>query len=317
MHVLFTGLGSIGQRHLRILREHESEFTISAYRHSNESDSIDGVQEFTDLGTALDAEPNIAFITNPTYRHVDTALACAKAGCDLFIEKPLSHTLDGVDELISMTEKQNLVTYMGCQHRFNPVLQQVEELLNTTDNQEVYSFRATAGSYLPDWRPNQDYRESYSADSSQGGGVVLDLIHELDYVHWLFGRITDVSGHTARCSDLEISVEDTAEIVLRTSDGAMGSVHLDYVRPVACRSLEIIRADSVVTADLDSGTVSLNDGTETYCWSFDFDRDDLFTAQLDYFIDHVIAGTSCENDIHEGKRVLQIALAAKERYSGE
>jgi predicted dehydrogenase len=316
MHVLFTGLGSIGRRHLRLLRDSERDVTISAYRH-RDAEGIDGVTEYTSLAGALDGEPDVAFITNPTFRHVDTALACAEAGCDLFIEKPLSHTREGIETLLDAVEQRDLITYMGCQHRFNPVLQQVADLLAGGDCGTVYSFRATAGSYLPDWRPGQDYRESYSADPEQGGGVVLDLIHELDYTHWLFGEVTDVTGNTGQCSSLEIDTEDTAEIVLETEAGSIGSVHLDYVRPVPRRTLEVVCADGIVEGDLRDGTVSLEREGGTQRWSFNFERDDLFRAQLESFFHHVESREPCANDIREGKRVLEIALAAKEGNDGK
>jgi len=310
--VLFTGLGSIGRRHLRLLRRRSEDFEVHAYRTTppEERDDPD-VTVHRSLTDALAADPDVAFVTNPTALHVETALECARAGCHLFVEKPLSHSMDGVDELLRASEDRDLVTYVGCVLRFHPVLRRVDELLNAGRLGPVYSFRAYSGSYLPDWRPDRDYRDSYSADPKLGGGVVLDLIHELDYAYWLFGDVAQCHGWVGNVSDLKIDTEDVAELALEMRSGAVGSVHLDYYRPTPKRTLEVTGRDGVLKADLRAGTLDVHTNGTTHTETFEFERDDLFAAQLDYFLSHVEAGTDCGNDLREAKEVLRIALEAR------
>ena len=104
----------------------------------------------------------------------------------------------------------------------------------------LVSIRAQFGQYLPDWHPWEDYRRGYSARRDMGGGVVLDRVHELDYVRWLMGNVTEVCALSGKLSSLEIDSEDTAEILLRFESGAFGSVHLDYVRRDRDCRLEIV-----------------------------------------------------------------------------
>ncbi len=310
--ILLTGLGSIGKRHLRLLQAHDEQMEIHAYRSSGTDDAaFPAVVQHTSLNAALAENPDLAFITNPTAIHVDTATACAVAGCHLFIEKPLSHSLDGVDELIRIVEENDLITYVGCVLRFHPVLQRIASLLADDIIGDIYSYRVYSGSYLPDWRPEQDYRNSYSADPAMGGGVVLDLIHEIDYSYWLFGEINDVRSWVGQVSDLEIDSEDLAEIVIETETGVLGQLHLDYYRSVPRRTIEISGDSGVIHGDLLENKVRIqtNHGTETE--SFDISDDDLYERQLHSFLSHIRNEEPCDNDLREARRVLEIALEIK------
>lgn len=310
MRVLLTGLGSIGRRHARLLREHDREIKLLAYRSGGKTDES-GITEYTDFQTALDADPDVAFITNPTHLHVETALQCARADCHLFVEKPVSHTMEGVDELLAEVRDRNLITQMGCQLRFDPVLNRARELLEGGGLGEPLSFRVSAGSYLPDWRPEQDYRQSYSADPDRGGGVVLDLIHELDYTYWLFGPPVRLSSELQYTDALDIDSEAIAEAILRTEDGLLGSIHLDYCRRQPQRRLEVTCEKGLVIADLEGKTVTFERPDETEVESFEYGRDRRFRSQLDAFLGNVADGTESANDLREGKEVLEFALELK------
>lgn len=316
--ILLSGLGSIGKRHLRLLQSRDDPMEIHAYRSSGTDDAaFPDVVQHTSLDAALAENPDIAFITNPTSVHVDTATACAKAGCHLFIEKPLSHSLDGVDELVRTVEENNLITYVGCVLRFHPVLQRIASLLADDTIGDVYSYRVYSGSYLPDWRPEQDYRNSYSADPAMGGGVVLDLIHEIDYSYWLFGEIDNVRSWVGRVSDLGIESEDLAEIIVETETGVVGQLHLDYYRSEPRRTIEITGDSGVIHGDLieDEVRIQTSHGTETE--SFDNPNDDLYEQQLHSLLSHIRNKEPCDNDIREARRVLEIALEIKSYDNSE
>ncbi|MFD1585897.1 Gfo/Idh/MocA family protein [Halorientalis brevis] len=312
MRVLLTGLGSIGQRHARLLKESSKDIELIAYRSGTSTSGNDlGIREYTRLEDALDTDPDIAFITNPTAKHVETALSCAKADCDLFVEKPLSHDLDRIDELIAIADERNLVTYVGCQLRFDPVLNATRDRLDDGELGTVISFRTTAGSYLPDWRPGRDYRDSYSADPDRGGGVVLDLIHEIDYLHWLFGPLRCIASDLGYTDTLDIESEAIAEAIVRTSDDVLGSIHLDYCRRQPRRTLEVVCENGTLVADLEDRILTVKYPSSTETETFDYDRDERFRKQLAYFLEHIDTRAACENDLREGKEVLQVALDIK------
>lgn len=310
--VLLTGLGSIGKRHLRLLQQHDLPMELHAYRSSGTDESMfPKIIQHTTLDDALAVDPNITFITNPSFLHIETALACAEAGSHLFIEKPLSHTLDGVDELIATVTDNNLLTYVGCVLRFHPVLQHIYKLLDSDTIGEVYSFRVYSGSYLPDWRPEQDYRNSYSADPEMGGGVILDLIHEIDYSYWLFGDITIVNSWVGQVSNLDIESEDLTETTVETETGVIGQIHLDYYRSEPRRTIEISGESGVIHGDIIDNTVTIQTNGNRDTEQYDIDRDELYKRQLDSFLSHIQNGEPCENDLEEARRVLEIALDIK------
>jgi predicted dehydrogenase len=310
--ILLTGIGSIGKRHLRLLQAHDDPMEIHAYRSSGTDDvAFPDVVQHTSLDAALAENPDIAFITNPTSVHINTATACAAAGCHLFIEKPLSHSLDGVDELMRIVEEKNLITYVGCVLRFHPVLQRIASLLADDAIGDIYSYRVYSGSYLPDWRPEQDYRESYSADPAMGGGVVMDLIHEIDYSYWLFGDIDDVRSWVGQVSDLEIESEDLAEIIVETDTGVVGQLHLNYYRSKPRRTVEVIGDSGIIHGDLLDSEVRIQTNHSTETESFDTPDDELYDQQLHSFLSHIRNGEPCDNDLQEARRVLEIALEIK------
>jgi predicted dehydrogenase len=307
-----TGLGSIGSRHLRLLRERPEITDFIAYRRKITGD-VPGVSEFDDLDEALATDPDIAFVTNPTHLHVDTATQCARTGCHLFVEKPLSHTRKGVDRLCDVVDTTGVVTMVGCQLRFTPIFERLHDTLATQRYGPVLSFEAYSGSYLPDWRPDQDYRESYSADPAKGGGVVLDLIHELDYSHWLFGPFDDVCGRVGKVSSLDIDSEDIAVMTV-TGPSIVGTVHLDYCRPTPRRTLEVVCEDGVLTADLIDRTLTIDTADGTRTQRFDYSRDDVFERELDHFFAAVRGDEPVRNSVHEAKEVLKLALDAKSSH---
>lgn len=315
MKVLITGLGSIGNRHARILQDDFRNVDIVAYRsgYSKRGNQFD-IPEYTSLKQALHTDPDVAFITNSTHKHIDTALRCARAGCHLFIEKPLSHTLEGVDQLIAEANERNLITHVGSQLRFDPILNRVKHMISEEQLGKVISYRAIASSYLPDWRPNQDYRESYSADPDRGGGVVLDLIHEIDYTSWLFGTPSDVNFRIGYTDTLEIETEAIAEAIFLNGDDIIGNIHLDYCRRQPRRTLEVICEMGTIIADLEEGKLKVEYPSSEEISSFDYDRDQRFKTQLDYFIDRVQSKKQSDISLREGKEVLETALKIKGEY---
>jgi predicted dehydrogenase len=295
-----------------LLKELSKDIDLIAYRSGTSALGNDlGVREYTQLEEALNADPDAAFITNPTAKHVETAFPCAKAGCDLFVEKPLSHNLEGIDNLIAVADEKNLITYVGCQLRFDPVLNATRDRLQNEDLGKVLSFRVTAGSYLPDWRPDRDYRDSYSADPDRGGGVVLDLIHEIDYSHWLFGPLRCIASDLGYTDTLDIESEAIAEAIMRTSDGILGSIHLNYCRRQPQRALEVVCENGTLITDLKARTLTIEYSSSTETETFNYGRDERFRKQLAYFLEHVERREPCENDLREGKEILQVALDVK------
>jgi predicted dehydrogenase len=334
MKILIVGLGGIGQRHLRNLRMLQGNDVeiIACDPRSNlpvltDQLKVEGgtsLEEkynlviFRDIDQALAQKPQAAFICNPTSLHIPAAIRAAREGCALFIEKPLSHNLDQVDELISLVESRGLAAAVGYQMRFHPCLQRLYALVQEKRVGRILSVRSVVGEYLPGWHTYEDYRQSYASRQELGGGVILSQIHEFDYLYWLFGLPRRVFGLGGHLSNLEVNVEDTADILMEfVMDGQFlpVSLHQDYLQNPPSRSCEIVGDAGKILADIRSLTVDVFDGKGNHveATSYEsFQRNQLFLDELKGFLDSMQGIRTPLVDLREGARSLRMALAAKE-----
>jgi len=322
MRAVIVGLGSIGSRHLANLKTIEpvSHITVCHQRPGG-SYSADTLSNSTvyRLEDALKAKPDIAIITSPASLHIEAALSFARQGIHLFVEKPLSNDLHGVDELLETCHRRNLVLMVGYNLRFYRPLQVMREALIEGRIGRPLIIQAEVGQYLPEWRPGSDYRQSVSARRDLGGGALLELSHELDYARWLLGEVAALSARTAHVSDLEIDVEDVADIILQFCSGAQGSIHLDMIRRPATRTCRIYGAKGALTWDgINHQTQLFSSDTNTWVDlhpATSIDRNDMYVAGLRHFVECVGNNSPPLVGGEDGLRALQIALAAKQSAS--
>jgi predicted dehydrogenase len=269
-----------------------------------------------DLQAALAHRPQAVIIANPTSLHLDIAIPAAQAGCHLLIEKPISNSLQRVDELAQAVRQGGAQILVGFQFRFHPGLQRVAELLQDEAIGKPLSARASWGEYLPDWHPWEDYRQSYSARPDLGGGVILTLCHPLDYLLWLLGKVDSLSAMVGNTGDLDLAVEDTAEIALQFHNGALGSVHLDYNRRPASHHLEIVGTHGVIQWDNADGAVRVYRVSDQLWEVFPppagFERNDMFLDQMSHFLAVARAESQPVCSLQDGVRALELALLALE-----
>jgi predicted dehydrogenase len=333
MKILFAGLGSIGQRHLRNIRLLLGQSVeLLAYRvrrasplltenfdvdSSSSVEAAYAIRSFDDLDRALVERPSVAFVCNPTGRHLSVALAAARAGCQLFIEKPLADRIDDVDELIACVESNGSVALVGYQMRFHPALQRLRVLLDRGAVGRLVSARAEIGEFLPSAHPHEDYRESYAGRADLGGGVVLSQSHELDYIRWLFGMPRRVFSTGGRLSDLEIDVEDTAHSVLECIvDHRPVAIHLsqDFVRRPTVRVCDVIGDSGTIHVDLRAPRLEVFNagGCLVECQSFKgFSRNDLFVSELRHFFACLDGTETPAVSLRDAAESLRLALAIK------
>jgi predicted dehydrogenase len=332
--ILIVGLGGIGQRHARNLRALlGSAAEILAYRvrrlshvitptlqveRDRDVEKEHGIRVLDTLERALAEQPQIAFVCNPTSLHVPATLACIRAGCDVFLEKPVSNTLNGLAELLGAVATNHRIVMVGYQLRFHPCFVRLQEILREHDIGTPLAVRATVGEYLPGWHPYEDYRQMYAARADLGGGVLVSQIHEFDYLYALFGiprRLFSVGGHL---SHLEIDVEDIASTVMEFQlDGRSFPVHLhqDYLQRPPSRGCEIIGDKGKVTMDISALALTRydHDGklAESRRWE-GLERNQLFTDELSHFLDCVQTRRKPVTDLSDGICSLRMALAARE-----
>jgi len=317
---LFAGCGSIGRRHIRNLKGLIPSCEILAYRVRNEDLGEFGTQydvkTFNDLDEALDQKPSALFVTNPTALHLPVARKAAERGVHLFIEKPISHTLEGVDEFIALCERKKIVVLLGYKMRFHRSIQRIKRIIDDGLIGRIVSARSHYGGYLPNWHPWEDYRRMYSSRSELGGGIVLDATHEIDYLYWLAGDVAEVKSFSGKLGGLEIDTEDTAEILFRFKSGAFGNVHLTYLQHPESRSCEVIGTEGTVLWNQNRKAVELYTSTskkwELYPEGENYTLDEMFVDEMNHFLACIEGREKPIHTLQDSKRVLEIALKVKE-----
>jgi len=198
-------------------------------------------------GSSIDA----ALVCTPNDLHLDHSRALLEAGVHVFVEKPMCTNAQNAEILADLAESSKRHVMVGCNLRFHPGVRAVSDaLVSNLIGRPLYA-RAWFAHYLPNWRPGQDYRDSYSAHAEHGGGILLDAIHEPDYLISLFGPVKEVNGSLYRQGDLNINVEDTAMYTLKHSQSGglhsfVSNVHVDFLRRDKVRGCEVCGTDGTL-----------------------------------------------------------------------
>ncbi len=319
--LLIVGLGSIGKRHARLVRQLVSGVRIVALRHQGGIDIHEPNVDYsvTSMEEALSFRPQAAVIANPSSFHLDVALPLADTGVHLLIEKPISNSVQGVERLIGICKERGVTLMTAYNMRFLPSLQRFRDFLEEDRIGRVLSVRAEVGQYLPSWRPDSDYRQNVSARAALGGGVLLELSHELDYLRWLFGEVKWASAMQLTQSELEIDVEDTAHLVLGfgSRDEArqmVATVSLDFVRHDTSRVCTVIGQTGSLRWNALAGTVEIFEPGAT-AWKLLFahqhQRDDSYLAEWRHFLACISNGEVPMISGHDGLAVLEVIDAAR------
>jgi predicted dehydrogenase len=317
--VLFIGLGSIGRRHLRLLRE-MADVKILWWRsgkgvYSQDFDREMGVTIFPNLSQAIERRPDFAIISNPTALHVETAITLARAGIPFLIEKPVSDRVESLDTLRKLVYERSLPVLVGFQLRYHPGYRQLLELLKIGEMGQPLCLQGHVGQYLPDWRPDTDYQKSYSAKKNLGGGVIFDLCHEIDIALSLFGEVGKVSCFCDHYSDLKIETEDIADITLEHQNRRLSHIHLNYLERGYVWVTRILGTSGTVVWDYGKRYVELiraNGTTQRWDDPNGFDRDHLFRDQLKHWLEVLEGKAEPIVNLEDGILVTRIALAAKQ-----
>jgi predicted dehydrogenase len=309
-----AGSGSIGRRHLENLRR-LGEAGATLYRTGRRdpaAPAVDAPEEF-DLARALAARPCAVLVCNPSALHLETALAAVRADAHVLVEKPLSHSLDGVAELEAEAERRGLVALVGFQYRFHPGLCRVKEWLEDGAVGEVVSARVHWGEDLASWHPGEDWRRGYAARADLGGGVVRTLCHPFDYLRWLLGEAESVSARASRLA-LGLDVEDAAHVSVRLASGALATVALDYVQRPRAHGLEVVGTRGRIRWADDDGSAHLHDAQRDRVTPFfpapGFTRNSMFLDEMRHFLACLEGRETPLCTLEDGRAALEIALAA-------
>ena len=262
MRFLILGCGSIGERHIMNLLSVSRDSRIDVY--DSQPERVKTIGEKYSVNTVsyktLDSTRyDCVFVCTPPVSHIDLAIRALNSGSNVFIEKPLSHSLDRTDVLRNLTESKKLLAFVAYNLRFNKGICRIKEMIDSMKYGKIVHVSAYSGQYLPDWRPGQDYKKNYTARKELGGGIILDGSHEVNYLTWLFGNPIDIQAQFALTDIIAANTEAIADVLLRFDKDILGYIHLDFVRREYRRTLEILTQNGVIQWSLSDATIKIFD----------------------------------------------------------
>lgn len=330
---LFAGLGSIGQRHLINFKNiTKDKYKILLYRQSDKNIIVENgiatqceslaahyqATQFHELKEALEQKPEIVFITNPSSKHLEIAIAAAKQKCNLFIEKPVAVNMEGIDELLNIVKVNHNKVMIGYQTRFNPCYKYLKNIIVAEKFGAILSAHFEWGTYLPSHHPYEDYRYGYAARNDLGGGVVLGLIHELDIIYSLWGEPSNIHAVGGKLSSLDMDVEDTVSILMKYNydTGIFPvSLFLSYAQTKENRSCRIQFEKATLFINFSESRSNLYNERGILVEEKDFShipRNQLFLDEINAFLDYVNNGNEAVASLSDGINTLKIAIKIKE-----
>lgn len=313
--VFVLGCGSIGRRHIANLRAlgcRVTAFDPDPARAQWVRRNL-GCETAASAELGLAAKPDAVWVCTPPHLHAAGAIPALRRAIPCFIEKPLAHDAASARSIIAAARGRSRVA-VGYQLRAHPALRWLKKTAGSGRFGRLLILRAHVGLYLPDWRPWQDYRRSYTARRSMGGGILLDASHELDLARWIAGEASTVFCSAKKVSRLKIDVEDVAALQLGFRSGAVGEVHLDMVSRAPRRGLEVTFENGTILWDWISGELRVYTARSkrwtTKRYSFDFNK--LYIEEAVAFLRSSKASVSAA----DGLRTLKLVEAAAESARG-
>ncbi|MBU1123640.1 Gfo/Idh/MocA family oxidoreductase [Patescibacteria group bacterium] len=319
MRILVSGAGSIGSRHARNLKTLGVDLVITDpdENRMNALAQEIGAIAFESLEEALKEKPDAVFVCSPSSLHIQQAKLAVESGANVFIEKPLSHSLTGVDDLISLAKAKRVKAFVGCNMRFHHGPSIVKKLIDEGRIGKIIGAEVYTGSYLPDWRPKQDYKQSYSADPFSGGAI-LDCIHEIDLALWYLGSAEIKNSEIESAASIDLpEVDGSADLILQHSSGAVSKVHLSFIEKEYKRFCIIKGESGTIKWDINSKKVELigSDSVEVYDEPDGYDMNQMYLEEAKHFLDAIANSAVLSGTLEEAREALEIAIYAKKEVN--
>lgn len=316
LNVLIVGLGSIGLRHARnfsLLNVNSVYGFDPVDKRRSEFEAEFNSEAYSSLEQALSNQPDLTVIASPNCFHLEQAFTVVEHGCPLFIEKPLSHNLIGVPEFLEQIDNRSLFVHVGSNWKFHPAFKEMKRLIDNQTIGKVTGAQVISGWWLPDWHPWEDYRQMYSSRKELGGGIVLDS-HEFDYLTWLLGPVSEVSGYISHSNSLDIETEDVAVACLKLESGVLATVHVDYIQRDYRRKYHISGDRGTIEWDYTTSMLSVYDAekdTTEQVYVGLSDLNEMYIEQAAHILDGVLGKSEAVTSAQAAAEVLRILCTIK------
>jgi predicted dehydrogenase len=322
LKVCIVGYGSIGRRHAENLKKLGVEY-ISVFRtgkaHPDTPNYDDTLNFFYDFEDVLEYKPDAIFICNPTNLHSEYTLKAVENKYHVFIEKPIGHNLDNINNIKHLIEKHRLISSVGYMMRFDPLIIKAKEIIDNQDLGDITSAIFEWGTHLPSWHKWEDYSQSYASKKESGGGLLLTCSHEIDLIRFLCGDIKSTIAHGGKKSYLDIEVEDHADVLSKHESGITSYLHLDWFQQPGQRSFKIIGENGNINWDFHANTLVINiddKPRDVLHLASDRDVNDLYIDNIEDFLDAIVNNRESKCNFNEGITTLTDTLKILETMRG-
>lgn len=310
------GQGSIGKRHLRNLRQLFPDaqlFSVSASGNSSAGAAEQAIA--LSLPQLIAHKPDFVIVASPASLHLQHTAALLAADIPALVEKPLTANAQQTEQFIQLlAQYPNSIVDVGYCLRFLPAAQLLQQIISSQQLGQIYTVIAQVGQYLPHWRPDTDYRRSVSAQAALGGGALLELSHELDYLQWLFGPLQLCYARNRQSGLLQLDVEDISELVLESAANVSCLLHLDFIQQAAKRHCSVIAANGTLEWDLMTNTLSLHQHNQVKLLYQDagYDKNGMYLAMLRAFWHKVQQQDTSKTNAHSAAAIVRLIAQAKQ-----
>lgn len=318
-NVAVIGLGNIASRHRRNLKLLFSDAKIYAVSASGRipTENISDCDELVaSIGELTLENIQLAIIASPAPFHAYHAIPFIKANIPVLIEKPITSTLEEAKELQQVAEKYNTPVAIGYCLRYLSSAQAIKKIIEAQQIGSLSYVNIEIGQYLPNWRPDKDYRNCVSANPKLGGGALLELSHEIDYAHWLLGPL-HLQHAILQCSEqLNLEVEDNVNILATTSNNAIVHIHLDFLQRKAYRYCRFVGTTGSLEWDLIKNEIILKTQNQTTTLYSDpeWDKNNMYLGMLLDFIEKINGRKNQSVTLSESIRTIQFIENIKDTY---
>lgn len=314
MKFLIFGCGSIGERHISNIINNFPQNEIDVFDENIQR--MEQISSKFDVNVieenAIESKYDCVFVCTPPISHLPLAIRAMKAGSNVFVEKPLSINLNGINELKQLSIEKNKHVFVGFNFRFNKGIKTVKEILKESKLGKPLHISSYFGQFLPDWRPNQDYSLGYTANQNLGGGIVHDGSHEIDYLVWLFDNPISLKAGYGYTDSLKVNTEAIADILLKFDNNILGRIHLDFIRREYKRSLEILCEKGIIKWSLSKNRIKIFE-SENKSWKeiiLDESINDMYVNEIKHIIECIKNNTKSEIiDLENGINTLKLSIA--------
>ncbi len=292
------GYGSIGKRHYENLKKLDIKlFIYDPYIKKKKKEFVKNLKE-------LFLKTNIILISSPSELHISQLNESINNNKHVFVEKPISHKLDGLNEIFNKAKKKNLIIKCGFNMRYRKVVIETKKILDSNKLGKVIFANFFCGSFLPNWRPKQNYLNGY-ANNKKGGGVLFDSIHEFDLANMFFGPAKVKKAFIVNTNLLKLKTEDFAEVNLIHSNGVISNIHLDYITNPKKRDIFVVGEKGTLEVDLVSNKILIKNKVNKICFKkkYKYDLNSEYKNEIRDFISDI---QNKKSFLNEQKRYIEV-----------